>query len=100
MGDLEDRALGEVDELARRRLVRVDLGLDLVGRVEQPPQHRVLADDPRVLADVADGGDRAGQQVDRRAAADRVELAGLLEVLDERQRVHRLARAVELEHRA
>jgi hypothetical protein len=25
VGDLEDRALGEVDELARRRLVRVDL---------------------------------------------------------------------------
>jgi hypothetical protein len=33
------------------------------------------------------------------AAADGVELAGLLEVLDERQRVHGLAGAVELEHR-
>ena len=33
------------------------------------------------------------------AAADRVELAGLLEVLDERQRVDRLAERVEVEHR-
>ena len=40
--------------------------LDLVGRVQQPPQHRVLADDARVLADVADRGDRAREQVDGR----------------------------------
>ena len=49
---------------------RVHARLDLVGGVQQAAQHRVLADDPRVLADVADGRDRAGQQVDRGAAAD------------------------------
>jgi hypothetical protein len=99
VGDLEDRALGEVHQLARGRLVRVDLGLDLVGRVQQPAQHRVLADDAGVLADVADGGHRARQQVHRRAAADRLELAVLLEVLDERERVDGLARPVQREHR-
>ena len=99
VGDLEDRALGDVDELARLRLVRVDAGLDLVRRAQEPAQHRVLADDPRVLADVPDGGDARRQQVDRRAAAGGVELPGLLEVLDERERVDRLAAAVQLEHR-
>jgi hypothetical protein len=100
VGDLEDRALGHVDEVARGCLVGVDAGLDLPGRLEQAPQHRVLADDPRVLADVADGGHGSGQEVDGSAAANRVELAGLLEVLDERERVHRLAQRVEVEHRA
>ena len=41
-------ALGPLDELARRRLVVVDARLDLVGRRQQPPQERVLADDLRV----------------------------------------------------
>ena len=99
VGDLEDRALGDVDELARRGVVRVDAGLDLVRRAQEPAQHRVLAHDARVLAEVADGGHARGQQVDRRAAAGLVELPGLLEVLDERERVDRLAGAVELEHR-
>ena len=75
------------------------LRLDLVRRAQQPPQHRVLADDPRVLADVPDGGDARRQQVDRGAAAGGVELPGLLEVLDEREGVDRLAAAVQLEHR-
>ena len=52
-----------------------DAGLDLVGRVQQPAQQRVLADDPRVLADVADGGRRRGEHVDRRAPPTCVELA-------------------------
>ena len=99
VGDLEDRALGEVDELARRRLVGVHARLDLVGGAQEAAEHRVLADDARVLADVADGGDGAGQQVDRGAAADVLEQAGLLEVLDERERVDRLADRVQVEHR-
>ena len=70
VGDLEDDPLGHVHEVARERLVAVDLGLDLVGGVQEPPEHRVVAHDPRVLADVADGGDGAGEQLDRRRAAD------------------------------
>jgi hypothetical protein len=98
VGHLEDGLLREVDELARRRLVRVHAGLDLVGRVQQPAQHRVLAHDARVLADVADGGHGAGQQVDGGATADALEQPALLQVLDERQRVDRLADRVEVEH--
>ena len=99
MGDLEDRALGHVHEVARERLVAVDLRLDLVGRVQQPAQHRVLLDDPRVLAQVADRGHRAREQLDRRRSADVLQVARLLEVLDQRQRVDRLALAVQVEHR-
>ena len=54
VGDLEDGALGPFDELARRRLVAVDAGLDLVGGGEQAAQQRAVADDLRVLAQVAD----------------------------------------------
>ena len=99
VGDLEDRALGHVDEVARERLVAVHARLDLVRGAQQAAEHRVVADDAGVLADVADRGDRAGQQVDRRAAADALEVARLLEVLDERQRVDRLAERVQVEHR-
>ena len=99
VGDLEDRALGHVDEVARERLVAVHARLDFVRRAQQAPEHRVVADDARVLADVADGRDGPGEQVDRRAAADGVEVARLLEVLDERERVDRLAERVQVEHR-
>ena len=97
--DLEDRALGDVDELARRRLVGVRRGLDLVRRVQQPPQHRVLAHDARVLADVADGGHARPPAGRPPRGRRRVEQARLLEVLDERERVDRLADGVEVEHR-
>src|SRR4051812_14529665 len=99
VGDLEDRSLRHVDQLARAGLVAMDLRLDLVRGVQEPAQHRVLAHDARVLADVADRGDRAGQELDRRRAADRLQLAGLLEVLDQRQRVDRLADRVQVQHR-
>ena len=97
--DLEDRALGDVDELAGRGVVGVDAGLDVVRRAQEPAEHRVLAHDAGVLAQVPHRGHARGQQVDRGAAAGRVELPRLLEVLDERERVDRLAGAVELEHR-
>ena len=58
VGDLEHGALGPLDELARRRLVAVDVGLDLVGGGEQAPQERAVADDLRVLAQVADARGR------------------------------------------
>ncbi len=99
VGDLEDGALGHVDEVARQRLVAVHTGLDLVGRAQQPAEHRVVAHDARVLADVADSRHGARQEVDRRAAADGLEVPGLLEVLDERERVDGLAERVQVEHR-
>ena len=56
VGDLEDRALGALDEVARLAVVVVDAGLDLVGRREQPAQERVLLDDAAVAAQGADAG--------------------------------------------
>ena len=100
MGDLEDRALGHVDEVARERLVAVDAAPgSRTRRCSSRRSIAFVADDARVLADVADGGDRAGQQLDRGAAADRLQVARLLEVLDQRQRVDRLADRVQVEHR-
>jgi hypothetical protein len=99
-GDVLDRVRGQVDEFGGRCLAAVDARLDLVGRVQEPAQHRAVADDPRVLAEVRHGGDGAGERVDRGAAADGVELAGLLEVLDQGQHVDRLAGAVQVDHRA
>ena len=99
VGDLEDGALGPLDELARRRLVAVDAGLDLVGGGQQAAQQRAVADDLRVLAQVADGGDRRGERVDLRLAAGRVEPAARAQVLGDGEDVDRLARREEREHR-
>src|SRR5205085_1598981 len=79
--------------------ISADLRLDLVRRAQEPPQHRVVAHDARVLAHVAHRGDRAGQELHRGRAAHRVEVSRLLEVLDQRERVHGLAHRVQVEHR-
>ena len=98
MGDLEDRALGEVDELPRRCLVGVHARLDLVRRVQEAANiafSRTIRAYWRTLPTAG----TSPPQVDRRAAADPFEQAGLLEVLDEREGVDRLADRVEVEHR-
>ena len=89
VGDLEHGALGPLDELARRRLVAVDAGLDLVGGGEQAAQERAVADDLRVLAQVADRGDGGGERVDLRLAAGRVEPAARAQVLGDGEDVDR-----------
>ncbi len=99
VGDLEDSALGDLDDLARQRLVVEDRRLDLVGLGQQPPQQRVVADDAPVLADVADRRDGAGEPVDLRLAAGVLELAARPQVLGDGQPVDRLGRVVQREHR-
>ncbi len=96
VGDLEHRALGLLDELARGGAALGDGRLDLVRRVQHPAQQRVLADDPRVLAHVAGRGNAGGQLVDR---AGRLGVAVGLEALRDGQDVDRLALAVQAEHR-
>jgi hypothetical protein len=73
--DLEHRLLGALDDVARRCLVAMDARLDLVRRVEQAAEERVLPDDRSVAAQVADGRDRGGQRVDLGRAAGVLELA-------------------------
>jgi hypothetical protein len=75
VGDLEDGALGALDDLARWCLVAVDAGLDRIGGGEEAAQERALADDLRVLAQVAHRRDRGGQRVDLRLAAGGLEPA-------------------------
>ena len=99
VGDLEHGALCPFDELARRRLVPVDVGLDLVGGGEQPAQEGAVADDLRVLAQVADGRHGRGEGVDLRLAAGGVEPAARAQVLGDGEDVDRLARREEGEHR-
>ena len=93
--ELEDDLLGLVDEV--RRLARplpaepCDLGPD----ADQPAQGRHLADDLRVVPRVGRGRDERGQLVDALAAAGALQVAALLELVDERDRVDRLAARVQ-----
>ena len=99
VGDLEHRALGPLDQVARRRLARQHAGLDLVRGRQQRAQLGVVAHDLPVLAGVAGGRDPAGELVDRRRAADLLELAVLAERLRDRQVVDLPVALVQRDHR-
>src|SRR5207253_6952065 len=88
------------DELRRLALALPAELRDLAAGTDQSAQRRGLADDLRVVARVGGGGHEPGELVQPDAAADRVELAALLELVRERDRVDRLVLAVELERRA
>jgi hypothetical protein len=91
VGDLEDRPLGALDEVARLAVVAVDGGLDVVGRREQPAQERAVLDQAAVVAQRADARRRRGERVDLGLAAGLLELAARAQVLGEREHVDRLA---------
>ena len=86
-------------QVARRRLARQDAGLDLVGRRQQRAQLGVVAHDLPVLARVAGGRHPPGELVDRRRAADLLELAALAQRLGHRQVVDLAVVLVQLDHR-
>ena len=95
--EVEDDLLGLVDEVGRlARPFPAEPG-DLAAGADQAAQRRHLAHDPRVVAGVRARGDERGQLVDAHAAADALELAALLELVDERDRVDGLALRVERE---
>ena len=79
--------------------VPAELG-DLAAGADEAAQRGHLADDPRVVAALAVAGTSARQLVDADAAADGLELASLLELVDDRDRVDRLALRVEPERGA
>ena len=95
--ELEDDLLGLVDEL--RCLARplpaepCDLGAD----TDETAQRRHLANDLRVVRGVRRRWDERRELVDPLAAAGALEVAALLELVDERDRVDRLAPGVERE---
>ena len=74
-GDGKDRALGLVEQQVRLLLGFVGLGEDLVGRVDQVAERRLLFDDARVVLDVGRARHAVGQRRDVGRAADLVELA-------------------------
>ena len=72
---------------------------DLASGPDQAAQRGHLADDPRVVPRVRGGRHERRELVDADLAADRLELAAPLELVDERDRVDRLAAPVERERR-
>ena len=98
--EVEHDLLGAVDEL--RRLARpldAEPG-DLLACADEPAQRRHLAHDAPVVGGVRGGGNERRQLVDADLAAGVLELASLVELVDERDRVDGLAAAVERQRRA
>src|SRR5207237_9521968 len=73
---------------------------DLAAREDEAAQRRRLADDLRVVAGVGRRRHQPRELVETDAPADLVELAALLELVRQRDRVDRLVLAVELERGA
>ena len=80
-----DLGLGRVDDVLD---VAATLGVaeldDLRTRLDQPPQHRALGDDLRVVAGVGGGRDRGDQLVEVGLAADPTQVAALAELVRRR----------------
>ena len=98
--EVEDDLLGLVDELGRLARALPAEARDLAAGPDEPAERGRLADDLRVVAGVRARRDESRQLVDARFAADVLELAPLVELVDERDRVDRLALRVQRERRA
>ena len=99
LGQAEDALLGVVHERLHVLLGVEGLPDDVRRGLDQLAQHRHVAHDRRVGAEV--GGDRRlfHEQGDGGGAADELELVGAAQLLVERQRVDRRAAVEEGEHR-
>ena len=97
--ELEHHLLGAVDEVRRLARTRLAEPLDLLADADEPAERRHLLDDPRVVLGVRRRRHDGGELGDLRGAADALELASLVELVRERDRVDRLALAVEGEGR-
>ena len=98
--EVEDDLLGTVDEdLRLARPLPAELG-DLLTGGDEAAQRRHLADDARVVRRVRGRRHERRKLVEADSSADILELAALLELVDERDRVDRLALRVERECRA
>ena len=99
--DLEHSLLREIDDLLdRESLRRVRARRDVAADLDQPPQQRSLAHDPRVRADVR-GARRVLDEARKvRQPARRLELTGSLQMLADGDRVGRLITLDELRDRS
>ena len=95
LGELEDHLLGLVDEVLGVTRPLPAEPRDLLSGPDQAAQRRHLADDPRVVRGVRGGRDERGELVDPDATARVLELAALLQRVDERDRVDGLAARVQ-----
>ena len=90
LGELEHHLLGAVDEIGRFPRRVWPEPLDLLADADEPPQRRHLLDDAGVVLGVR------GRRHDRRElgdlgrAADALELAALVELVREGDRIDRL----------
>ena len=98
--EVEDDLLGAVDEELRlARPLPAELG-DLLPRGDEAAKRGHLANDARVVRGVRRGRDERCELVQPHASADVLELATLLELVDERDRVDGLSLRVQRERRA
>ncbi len=99
--DLEHPLLGEIDDLFdRETLRRMRARRDVAPDLDEPAQHRALAHDPRIRADVRCTRRVLDEPSEIRDAAASLELSGTLQVLGDGDRVGRLIAADELRDRA
>ncbi len=96
--DREDRALRLVEQQVWLLLGLVRLDEDLVGRVDQVAQRRLLLDDARVVLDVRRPRHAVGERGDVRRAADIVEVARARQLFLERDEIDRVAALAERDH--
>ena len=99
LAELEDDLLGAVDEVRDLAGALLAEPRDLLARPDEPAQRRHLLDDAGVVLDVRGRGDESGELGHLRLPADGLELAPLVELVRERDRVHRLALPPQAERR-
>ena len=95
--EVEDDLLGAVDEVGCLAGTVPPELRDLAARPDQPAQRGELVDDPRVVRGIRGRRHERRELLDARPASHLFQLAPLLERVDQRDRVHRLALRVELE---
>jgi hypothetical protein len=96
----EHDLLGPVDEDLRLSGTLPAELRDLLPRGDQPSERRHLADDPRVVRGVCGRRNERRQLVQANATADSFQLASLLQLVDQGDRIDGLALGVERERRA
>ncbi len=101
VGDLEHALLGEIDDLVDREpFARVRARGDVAADLDEPPEHRTLANDARVGADVRGARRVLDEASEIREPAGRFELTVALELLAYRDRIGRLIALDEIRDRA